>query len=61
MNNAIASLEETKYHLLLARDLNYINTNTYNELQSQSEIIGRMLYKLVSYLNNKSYILNPKS
>lgn len=52
--HSIASLEETKYHFLLARDLEYITPNYYNELQDQAEIVGKMLYKLVNYLNTKS-------
>ncbi len=41
---AKGSLEETKYHLLLARDLGYIIHKEYNYLKSKSP---------------KSYILNP--
>jgi four helix bundle protein len=47
LNLARASLEETKYHILLARDLNYVNDRTYLEIQNRCEEIGRMLAGLV--------------
>ena len=53
LNHARASLEETKYHLLLARDLSYLKSNNYNELQSRCEEIGKMLSGLVGSIKNK--------
>ena len=47
---AQGSLEETKYHLLLSKDLGYLNTATYGLLFEQSEEIGRMLRGLINSL-----------
>ena len=47
LNMARSSLEETKYHLLLAHDLGYFNSETYLSLQEKSDEIGKMLYGLV--------------
>lgn len=44
------SLEETKYHLLLARDLLYINSDEYNEFISQCNLVGKLIAGLVKYL-----------
>src|SRR3989344_7279665 len=40
---ANGSLEETKYHLLLAKDLSYINVEDYDLVHSQSELVGKLL------------------
>lgn len=37
------SLEETKYHLLLAKDLGYLKPAEFDVLLNQAEEIGRML------------------
>ena len=49
------SLEETKYHLLLAQDLNYINSAEYEDLSSQANVAGKLINGLIKYLrtNNK--------
>lgn len=44
---ARGSLEETKYHLLLAKDLQYIDEKTYKELISLADEIGKMLNGLI--------------
>jgi len=46
---ANGSLEETKYHLLLAKDLGYIDVNEYDLAHSQSEIVGKLLTGLINY------------
>lgn len=46
---ANGSLEETKYHLLLAKDLGYIDVNEYDLVHSQSEIVGKLLTGLINY------------
>ena len=46
---ANGSLEETKYHLLLAKDLGYLDENNYNLVHSQSEVTGKMLTGLINY------------
>ena len=43
LNIADASLEETKYHLILARDLEYLSQMDYKRLNELSDEIGRML------------------
>ena len=50
LNLAKASLEETKYHILLARDLKYVNDLTYLGIQDQCEEVGRMLAGLTRSL-----------
>lgn len=47
---ATGSLEETKYHLLLAKDLGYILDNEYIKLQNQSEVTGKLLNGLKKYI-----------
>jgi len=44
LNVADASLEETKYHLLLACDLKYLNSNNYGQLSVLADEVGRMLF-----------------
>ena len=50
---AKSSLAETKYHLLLARDLGYINVIVFNKLLDQINEIGKMINGLINYLSNK--------
>lgn len=45
-----SSLEETKYHLLLAKDLNYLNTVDYKELLEQANKVGKLVNGLITYL-----------
>lgn len=45
-NIAEGLLEETKYFLILARDLDYISTN--EELLAQAETVGRLLNGLIA-------------
>ncbi|MFQ6071305.1 MAG: four helix bundle protein [Methanosarcinales archaeon] len=47
---AQGSLAETKYYLLLSRDLKYLNNIKYQELFNQSEDIGKMLSGLINSL-----------
>jgi len=49
---AKGSLEETKYHLLLAKDLGYLDTTMYFELQQDCNSIGKMLSGLVRHLRS---------
>lgn len=44
LNMADASLEETKYLLLLAYDLIYLSKNRYDQLSILADEAGRMLY-----------------
>jgi four helix bundle protein len=41
---ANGSLEETKYHLLLAKDLGYIDIKGYDLVHSESETVGKENY-----------------
>jgi len=50
INTAYASLEESKYHLLLARDLGYLNSKNYSELIKEATTISKMLNSLRGYL-----------
>jgi len=45
-NIAEGSLEEVKYFLILAKDLNYLTSNS--ELWSQAEAVGRLLNGLLA-------------
>ncbi len=44
LNMADGSLEETKYHILLAYDLKYMDKNNYESLSKLADEIGKMLY-----------------
>jgi four helix bundle protein len=52
LNIADGSLEETKYHLILARDLEYMNKDEYDRLEGSCEEVGRMLCGLQKTLNS---------
>ncbi len=43
VNVAGSSTSETEYHLLLARDLNYLDEHSYNQLNVQLSEVRRML------------------
>lgn len=53
LNIADASLEETKYHLILSSDLGYIDSGMLIDLTKRCEEIGRMITglqkKLLTY------------
>ncbi len=51
--NARGSVEETKYHLILAHELGYLSTNTFTELKGGYNQIGRMLNGLIKSLKQK--------
>ena len=48
--NARGSLEETKYHLLLAKGLHYVKSGDYENLEERSDQIGKMPNGLVNSL-----------
>jgi len=48
--NARGSLEETKYHLLLAKDLCYLHDTDYETLKERCDQVGRMLNGLINSL-----------
>lgn len=47
---AEGSLEETKYHLILSKDLHYVSESKFAEMFDQCEEIGRMLNGLIQNL-----------
>ncbi len=49
---AIGSLEETKYYLLLSKDLSYLKQIQYQELFKLTDEIDKMLYGLSNKLKN---------
>ncbi len=53
LNIAESSLEEVKYLLLLSADLEMLSRTDFEDLESQSNIIGRMLYRLQNKLAQK--------
>ena len=48
---ARGSLEELKYQILLSKDLNYINENTYQEILNITKEVGRLLNGLMVSLD----------
>ncbi len=52
LNIADASLEETKYHLILAYDLGYLSKDEYKKLDDLCNEVGRMLYGLQKKLSS---------
>ena len=52
INTAYSSLEETKYHLLLAKDLCYIKDKDYESLLQEATSISKMLNALRKYLKS---------
>lgn len=47
------SLEETKYHLLLANDLGYINDKLYRKFENSYNELGKMLNGLISKIDRE--------
>ena len=54
VNVAEGSLEETKYHLILARDLEYLEFERFRELLDSCDEVGKMLNGLYRSLLEKS-------
>ena len=48
---ARGSLEETRYQLLLSKDLQYITINQYQELENKVEEISKMLNSLIKKIS----------
>lgn len=48
--NARGSFEETRYHLLLAKDLGYLDENEYDSLEKQYVEVSKMLNSLIKGL-----------
>lgn len=50
---AKGSLEEVKYHLLLAKDLGYLNEKSYGGMIDLANKIGMLITGLIRYLKSK--------
>lgn len=50
---ANGSLEEVKYFLLLAKDLNYITPETYNVIHDDANSVGKLLQGFITYMKVK--------
>ena len=48
---AMGSSSELEYQLLLAKDLNYLNENTYSDLSNKVIEVKKMLASLIKKLN----------
>jgi len=57
LNLADASLEETKYHLMLSKDLDYLDESSFQKLNLKCEEVGRILYGFQKSLKATSYRL----
>ncbi len=53
LNIAATSLEETKYHILLSKDLSYITIEKYKEIIYLCDEIGKMLFRLQEKLSSR--------
>lgn len=51
--NARGSLEETRYHLLLAKDLQLLDSDTYATLETDYRAVSKMLNGLIQSLKRK--------
>jgi len=51
--NARGSLEETRYHLLLARDLGILQTGEHDHLEREYEATSKMLNRLIQSLKRR--------
>lgn len=49
-HGARGSLEETRYHLLLAKDLGFLKEDGYNALETEYKILSKMLNRLIQSL-----------
>ena len=50
---ANGSLEETRYFLILARDLKYLSASEFPEINAQSDEVGRLLGGLMQSLRKR--------
>ena len=51
--NARGSLAETKYHLRLAKDLDYVEQSEYESLIDNYNSVGKMLNSLINSLKDR--------
>lgn len=50
LNFALGSVAETKSHLYLSHDLNYLNKEEFEKAYEMTDEIGRMIFGLISHL-----------
>ena len=50
LNIALGSVAETKSHLYLAMDLNYVSDETFASLYEKLDEIGKMIFGLIAHL-----------
>jgi len=43
LNTAESSLEETKYHIILSKDLRYLDKDDFDKISGMCDEVGRML------------------
>jgi four helix bundle protein len=53
LHNALGSAKECQNHLLLARDLGYLQETEFTQLINQAEEIGKMLNSLIKQVQIK--------
>ena len=51
--NARGSMEETRYYLLLSRDLDYLSPSGCEDLEAGYEEVSKMLNRLISTMKSK--------
>lgn len=51
LHNSRGSLEESRYHLLLSKDLGYIEPEQYNELEKLATEVSFLLNKLINSIS----------
>lgn len=50
---ARGSVEETKYYLILAKDLGYIDINIFENLKNNYTLLGKKINSLISSIKSK--------
>jgi len=50
---AMGSASELEYHLLLSKDLGYLKTDKYEQIQPQVEEVKRMLAALIRKVDSE--------
>jgi|SRR5699024_6131606 len=54
LNIAFGSASELEYQIILSRDLEFIDSNTFKELSQNTTEIKRMLYSLIQKVSSDS-------
>lgn len=52
LNISLGSIAETKSHIYIALDLNYINQTNFDEIYKEIDEIGKMTFALCSHLRS---------